>query len=103
MFHSADESGRDQLTLFSCCTTGQSLGHRKRSESESMGQPRQSHKPFQQQQQQMKRVGSGRIRHGSGEPANYPPARRNRIRSQSFTENTATAAATASAVSSAAQ
>ena len=58
---------------------------RKRSESESLGEARQAHQRGQYQNQLLRRCGSGRIRHASGEPVNYP--RKNRTRSQSFTDD----------------
>lgn len=67
----------------------QSLNIRKRSESESMGDTRRVIKPLQQQ---VRRYGSGRIRHGSSEESSKVvsapiPVKSNRNRSQSFTDN----------------
>ena len=75
--------------MFSCFIfVLKSLGNRKRSESESLEERRRHHPKQIVAQQQMKRTGSGRIRHGSsGERAVMVNGNKNRTRSQSFTDN----------------
>lgn len=68
----------------------QSLGNRKRSESESLEERRRHHPKQIAAQQQIKRTGSGRIRHGSsGERSVIANGvhMNHRTRSQSFTDN----------------